>query len=316
MGDLSAFNGESPIGEWTLEIQDVAPGDGGTLREFSLEICVEGSFRPDEDGDGVFDDGDDLCLGTPAGVEVDVTGCPINRLPADNFLVEINSESCSNNNDGSIEITPVNTALAYTAVLDDGSSSLNSEFSSSGLFENLNAGTYSLCISATDGVITYQETCFEIVLTEPETLGVVSSLEGNVVSLQLAGGSLYNVELNGLVTQTEDSQIQLDLRDGLNTLNVTTNLPCQGNFLRTFVIGSVGILYPNPVGAETKLFLNQFTGNVNLKVFSAAGRLVMEDNKTINGSELVMDFSSLATGAYYLRIEGEGFNDAFKMIKQ
>ncbi|MEM9078543.1 MAG: reprolysin-like metallopeptidase [Bacteroidota bacterium] len=316
LGDLSAFNGESPSGEWILEVQDTAPGDGGVIEDFSLEICAEGAFRPDDDGDGVFDDGDDLCLGTPAGVEVDVTGCPVNRLPANNFLVEINSESCRSNNDGTVEITPVNTSLTYTAVLDNGSTPLNLEFTSSGLFNNLSAGTYSLCISATDGSIVYKETCFEIALMEPEVLGVVSSVGGDVVSLQLEGGSLYNVELNGLVTQTEDSQIELDLKEGLNTLKVSTNLPCQGSYLQTFVIGSVGILYPNPVGPETKLFLNQITGNVNLKVFSVTGRLVMEENKTISGSEIIMDFSSLSTGTYYLRVEGEGFSDVFKMAKR
>ena len=53
IGDLSAFNGESTLGNWTLEVSDTAPGDGGALQTFSLEICVEGDFRPDADGDGV-----------------------------------------------------------------------------------------------------------------------------------------------------------------------------------------------------------------------------------------------------------------------
>nr|WP_298995169.1 zinc-dependent metalloprotease family protein [uncultured Allomuricauda sp.] len=316
IGDLSAFRGEPTLGEWTLEVRDTAPGDGGSIQSFSLEICAEGNFRPDADGDGVFDDGDDLCLGTPAGTEVDVTGCPINRLPADNFLVEINSETCRNNNDGIIEITPVNNTLMYTAILDNGTTTTNSDFSSSGLFENLSAGNYSLCISATDGTINYQETCFDIVLTEPEPLSVVASAEGSIASLILDGGTLYNVELNGLVTQTEDLEIELNLKNGLNTLRVSTGLPCQGTFVRTFVVGSVGILYPNPVDEETKLFVNELRGDVNLKVFSATGRLVMEDNRTISASELVMDFSSLSTGTYYLRIEGEGFNDVYKLIKR
>ncbi|WP_435624412.1 reprolysin-like metallopeptidase [Flagellimonas sp.] len=316
ISSLSAFIGESPMGEWTLEVRDTAPGDGGVIQSFSLEICVEGSFRPDDDEDGVFDDGDDLCLGTPKGVEVDTSGCPVNRLPANNFLVEINSESCRNNNDGSVEIQAANMALAYTAILDDGVTPLNANFTSSGLFENLSAGTYSLCISATDGTITYQETCFDIILTEPEPLSVVSLVEDSIASLTMTGGTLYNVELNGLVTQTEDSQIQLDLKNGLNTLRVFTNLPCQGTYTKTFIVGTVGILYPNPVGSETKLFLNELTGSVNIQVYSNTGRLVMVDTKTISGSEVLMDFSSLSTGAYILRIEGDGFKDVFKMIKQ
>ena len=132
----------------------------------------------------------------------------------------------------------------------------------------------------------------------------------------MTGGNLYNVELNGVVTQTENSQIQLNLKNGLNTLRVSTNLPCQGTFQKTFVVGSIGVLYPNPIGEETKLFLNELTGSIKMQVFSVTGRLVMEDVKTIRGNELIMDFSSLSVGTYYLRVEGEGFNDTFKMIRR
>ena len=213
-------------------------------------------------------------------------------------------------------ITPTNTSLNYTAILDNGSNPENSKFSSSGIFENLNAGTYSLCISATDGTINYRETCFDIVLTEPQPLSVNASAEGSIASVSMTGGNLYNVELNGVVTQTENSQIQLNLKNGLNTLRVSTNLPCQGTFQKTFVVGSIGVLYPNPIGEETKLFLNELTGSIKMQVFSVTGRLVMEDVKTIRGNELIMDFSSLSVGTYYLRVEGEGFNDTFKMIRR
>ena len=316
IGDLSAFNGESTLGNWTLEVSDTAPGDGGALQTFSLEICVEGDFRPDADGDGVFDDGDDLCLGTPQGVEVDATGCPVNRLPSDNFLVQIESETCRGNNDGFVQITTSNSALMYSAVLDDGSSTRDLDFSESGIFAGLSAGTYTLCITATDGMVNFQETCFDIQITEPEPLSVFALQESNVVSLTLGGASLYNVELNGLVTQTENTGIQLDLKEGLNTLKVFTNLPCQGTYSATFVVGSIGILYPNPVGEETRLFLNEQTGDVNIKVFSTTGSLVMEDDEKVDGNELVLDFSGLATGTYYLRVEGEGYKEVFKMAKR
>ncbi|UWX56679.1 proprotein convertase P-domain-containing protein [Maribacter litopenaei] len=46
IGTLSSFYGESILGEWVLEIQDNAASDGGRLNNFSLEVCVEGDFRP------------------------------------------------------------------------------------------------------------------------------------------------------------------------------------------------------------------------------------------------------------------------------
>jgi len=40
-GDLSTFNGEGALGDWILTVTDTANQDGGSLLEFSLEVCVE-----------------------------------------------------------------------------------------------------------------------------------------------------------------------------------------------------------------------------------------------------------------------------------
>ncbi|MBU2922618.1 proprotein convertase P-domain-containing protein [Winogradskyella psychrotolerans] len=39
-GDLSAIYGESAAGDWTLTVVDDANGDGGSIEEFTLELCV------------------------------------------------------------------------------------------------------------------------------------------------------------------------------------------------------------------------------------------------------------------------------------
>ena len=316
LGFLSSLIGESVLGEWILEIQDVAASDGGALIGFSLDICVEGIFRPDEDEDGVFDDGDDLCLGTPKGVEVDTNGCPVNRFAADNFEIQVQSEACRSSNDGSITITPTDTSISYTAVL-DGGTPLNVDFTQGHTFENLIAGSYFLCISGTNGAITYQETCFSLVITEPEPLSAFATLVGRVLELTLEGGSLYNVELNGLVTQTRESKIQLQLEDGLNTLKVYTDLPCQGTHEEAFFFSSKPVLYPNPVEEdEAKVFLNGHVGTVEMEVFSMDGRLVLKREEQINGNDLEMDFSRLSSGMYLLRVKTNGIVQVIKLIKE
>ncbi|WP_190810753.1 reprolysin-like metallopeptidase [Flagellimonas sp. S3867] len=316
LGSLSSLNGETTLGEWTLEIRDTFANDGGSLVAFSLEVCAEGAFRPDDDEDGVFDDGDDLCLGTPKGVEVDTNGCPVNRFASDNFTVQIQSESCRNNNDGSVGITASDTSITYTAVLSGGSADLNMDFTDAHTFQNLNAGNYSLCITGTDGSITYQEVCFNVVIEEPALLSTFATVDENVLSLTMEGGSLYNVELNGLVTQTIDSEIQLELKEGLNTLKVFTNLSCQGSFEDTFFISSKPILYRNPVGADTRVFLNGFVGDLDIQVFSANGQMVMKTRRRMEGNELEMDFSGLQTGIYFMRIQGSEIYEEFKLIKE
>jgi subtilisin-like proprotein convertase family protein len=39
-GDLSLFNGESSLGDWTLFVVDDESGDGGSIETFTLELCV------------------------------------------------------------------------------------------------------------------------------------------------------------------------------------------------------------------------------------------------------------------------------------
>lgn len=316
LGSLASLEGESILGEWVLEIQDTAPSDGGTLLAFSLDICAEGTFRPDDDEDGVFDDGDDLCLGTPKGVEVDTNGCAIYRFASDNFEIEVQSETCRSSNNGSITIAPMNTSIAYTAVLEGGGAPVNVDFTNGHAFESLGAGEYSLCISGTNGLVTYEEVCFGIVITQPDVLDVEALLDASFLNLTMDGANLFNVELNGLVTQTESSKIQLSLQEGINTLKVYTDLPCQGVFEKTIFYSSRPIISPNPVITSTEIYLGGFEGNVGVEVFSANGQLVLTDVKKADGTNLQLNLSMLPKGIYYLGLEKNGVREMFKFIKK
>ena len=316
LGSLASLKGESILGEWTLEIEDTAAGDGGSLIGFSLDMCVEGAYRPDEDEDGVFDDGDDLCLGTPKGVEVDTNGCAIYRFASDNFEIEIESETCRTSNNGTITITPFDTSITYTAVLDGAEGTQSVDFTDSQTFDNLTAGEYSLCITGTNGLITYQEVCFNAVITQPDELDIDALVDSGIVTVDLSGATFYNVELNGLVTQTEDSKVQLDLQEGKNVLRVYSNLPCQGVVEKTLFYSSRPILSPNPVETVTEVYLGGYQGDVLLQIFTANGRLVLTDHRTVYGENLQLDLSNLSKGIYYLSMEKAGAKEMFKLVKK
>ncbi|SDQ21395.1 Por secretion system C-terminal sorting domain-containing protein [Flagellimonas zhangzhouensis] len=315
LGSLASLKGESILGEWVLRIEDTAASDGGALIGFSLEICVEGNYRPDEDEDGVFDDGDDLCLGTPKGVEVDTNGCAIYRFATDNFELEIESETCRTRDNGSITITPFDTAITYTAVL-NGDTSTALDFTDSLVIGSLNAGEYSVCITGTNGVITYEEVCFTAIITQPDVLDVAALLDASSVNLEMSGASLYNVELNGVVTQTSGSNLTLPLKEGANTLRVYSNIPCQGVVEKTLFYSSKPILSPNPVYTTTEVYLGRFEGLVGIEIFTANGRLVKIENRRVNGNDLELDLSGLSKGIYYMRINKEGLRETFKFIKE
>ena len=316
LGSLSAFIGESILGEWILEVNDNAASDGGLLKAFSLDICIEGSFRPDDDNDGVFDDGDDLCLGTPEGVEVDLTGCPVYRFANNNFSVSINSETCRSNNDGALDIVAQET-MDYDIAVTGNGVNVNDTFTNTYNLGNLASGTYTICIGGTDGGLVYEEHCFEVVITEPEVLGVASktSYDGKQTVLRLQGADLYNIELNGLFIQTTASEITLDLKEGNNTLKVFTNRSCQGVFEEQIFLSNQPVVHPNPFENGTKAFFGIQIESINVNIYASDGRFLGTKTYEVRGNELYLDFSAYPPGMYYVKFEGDKVKGTSKVIK-
>ena len=317
LGSLSSFYGESTLGTWTLEVSDTFTEDGGSINNFSLTICAEGQYRPDDDNDGVFDDGDDLCLGTPPGTEVDADGCPVYRFDQDNFALSVTSESCRGNNDGSIEIVPVQ-SLDYSISVSGPGTNINDNFTNGYSLSNLGAGVYQICISGTDGNITYETLCFEAVISEPEPINVnaVVSPDGVDLVLNLSGVEFFNIELNGILTRTSESVVTLKLDNGPNTLRVSGDLPCQGIFEETYFRGDRTLLSPNPVENEFSIFLVEVQDELRITVFDAQGRLFKQFSYTNALNQVDLDASSWPSGMYFISLKGESFNETHKMIKR
>jgi subtilisin-like proprotein convertase family protein len=317
LGSLSSFNGESILGEWVLEVKDNAPSDGGALTTFELEVCVEGAFRPDEDNDGVFDDGDDLCLGTQAGQEVDASGCPVYRFPNENFTVLLESESCRPNDDGKIQIIPKN-ILDYEVIVTGGGIDVAQSFRDNFTLSNLRAGTYTVCLTATEADIIYEEYCLDVVITQPDVLSVAAKvdLDLNQVALELMGSDIYNVELNGEMIQTSDSLLMLNLKKGINFLKVATNQSCQGVYEEKIIVSESPVVFPNPFFETTQIYLPFMEGKLEISIFSSDGRLVRTESRTLVGNAIPIDFNQLPSGLYYLTFKGELILETVKVIKR
>lgn len=317
LGNLSSFNGESIFGEWTLEVSDGAASDGGSLKAFSLDICIEGEFRPDADNDDVFDDGDDLCLGTPAGATVDTNGCQVLLFPENNFSLSAESESCRTSNDGEIVIN-TSTNLNYEVTVTGGGVNITENFTDSQTISDLSAGTYTVCFSAIEGTLNYLEQCFEVVISEPEPLGVSAkaSLDGNSVVLNLQGSDFYNIELNGIFIRTDQEEILLDLKKGVNALMVTTDVACQGVH-EEFLFNSAGaVIFPNPTTGTSTIFLSTVVENIRIEIFAEDGRFIRSENRSINGTEAELNFIGLPSGIYYVRFQGDTIKGTSKVIKR
>ncbi|MGB5378348.1 reprolysin-like metallopeptidase [Muriicola sp.] len=317
LGSLASLNGESSFGEWTLLVRDTAPADGGAIIGFTLDFCVEGVFRPDADGDEVFDDGDDLCLGTPPNTEVNADGCPVYRFEQSNFEIALGSESCVTSNDGRLEIN-AGVPLNYTVAINGNGVDISDSFTSIFELNTLSAGNYTACINGTDGSIFYEEYCFDFVITEPDPLSVLVALDpiNFQATIDLAGSALYNIELNGILTQTTQTPFTIDLKSGINTLKVTGGLSCQGAYEEVILIGTEPVIYPNPFVNELKAFLPAMETNVQVKVFNMLGQTVLSKSYTPGDRFITMDFAELPSGVYLLNLTGTRLNYATKVIKR
>jgi subtilisin-like proprotein convertase family protein len=317
LGSLATFNGESASGNWTLKISDTAPADGGALNGFNLEICVEGDLRPDDDGDGIFDDGDDLCPGTPPGTEVNPDGCPVYRFDPENFRIALNSESCIPSNNGSIEIT-ANEILDYNITLNGPGINVEDAFTSLYQLGNLAAGSYNICITGSDGIIEFEPFCFEVNIGEPEPLVVSTSLsaDGQQAVLQLEGADLYLVELNGIVQQVTTSEIMLDLKEGNNTLKVSTSLPCQGKYDEKIYVPRNPVLFPNPFNDELTINVGPLEGELEVAVYDAGGSLLERKKYVAHNGQIRLDFIGRPSGVYLIGLLGYELKGTFKVVKR
>ncbi|WP_304621896.1 reprolysin-like metallopeptidase [Robertkochia aurantiaca] len=312
---LETFKGEPVNGLWTLTVEDVAAEDGGSLNSFALDICVNGSFAPDSDNDGVFDD-DDLCPDTPPNTKVDVTGCPVFSLANDNFSIQTIGVSCRNNNDGSV-IIEADQTFNYTATLTGAGGEQISGFTSGTTFDNLSPGSYSLCITLQEQPDYAQ--CYEVIIDQPEALSVSQKIDESekTIELNLQGGELYTIRLNGLTTQTRDSELTLSLKEGLNSLKVSTDKSCQGVIEKTFIIGTQLSVFPNPATDLITLSGKELSNATGFSVYDLNGRLVLTGKPVITTSNTwKIDLSSIPSGMYIGSLNGIESEKTFKIVKK
>ncbi|WP_445386062.1 reprolysin-like metallopeptidase [Robiginitalea sp. IMCC44478] len=317
LGSLDSFRGESSLGTWTLRIDDTIPADGGQLNGFSLQLCVEGAFRPDADGDGVFDDGDDLCLGTPPGTEVDADGCPVYRFAPDQFEISTTAETCTGANDGTI-LVQASEPLDYNIRILGPGTNVDETFTS--VFEQLALapGTYQLCIDGTDGSIVYEEYCVDVVIQPPAFFEVTAlqSPDSKTVELSLSGSDSYLIRLNGQEQIVSGPAVTLQLPDGINTLEVEGIPVCRGTFQATFLTGSKISALENPVTDVLGIFITRADTQVDIKVFDTAGALLLMRDLQPSGNTVQISLGGLPTGLYFVQVENGNQKRVLKILKR
>jgi|GEM_PF-5957857 len=238
-------------------------------------------------------------------------------LPVTNFKLTITSASCKGSDNGSVEITAAQ-SLNYIATISGTDLSNSYSFTNSQTIQNLAAGTYAICIAAA-GQPSYQD-CFNVVITEPQDLSVYSTISPdlNSVNLVLSGGMQYNINLNNTLYTTSNSSITLPLKTGNNSLLVTTDKLCQGQFQKLINLSANITPYPDP-------FLNNLNVNLgednikNLKVeihSLSNGTLVYAKTMANQSGVLQVDLTAIRSGVYSLYLLMDGTEKVFKIQKR
>ena len=269
----------------------------------------------DDDNDGVSNE-DDLCPNTPFDATVDFFGCPYFMMPVDNFAVLITGETCLNSNNGKVYITAIET-YNYTATI-TGNDYLNTyKFTNDVEIRNLRQGMYKLCITVDEW--SGYSSCYDIVMSEPEPLAVITnkSTKDKKVSLDMSGSSNYHIDLNGFKFSTSDSNIDLSLKNGYNSIKVNTDLDCQGIYEEQIFISDGVLVYPNPFDDKINIYLGDLEGEkTEINIFSCLGQLVYSKSLNQPKDYVPIDTKTLPLGLYIVSVKTEGSLSKFKIVKK
>ena len=269
----------------------------------------------DDDNDGV-SDAEDLCTDTPFGDFVDIFGCSIFTLPANNFTVLTKSETCRDANNGIVNISAIE-IHDYTATLIGAIDTVIFKFTNAADIRNLRADNYNLCITIEDKPDYSQ--CFQVYISQPDDLKVKSQLDnsGKSLTFKMSGGTLYTIDFNGLKFNTTETELSLNLENGQNMVKIMADAACQGVYEKSFFLSDKPAAYPNPFDKQ----LNIYTGKncstkVDVKIYSYSGKLLLSNTYQSDNGSVEIITSGFKPGVYYVWMKSETLESTIKIVKE
>ena len=250
---------------------------------------------------------------------MDVNGCQVILLPANNFSVEVISASCIGKENGMIQITALNSSYNYYVSINnsDVPFSLNQANNFTSLLTGLGPEEYQICI-----FIQEQEEyshCFTVKIIEPAPLFARSRISesGKKATFDLSGSFKYLINHNGELTTYSNNEISLDLKPGQNIIKISTDLDCQGSYTEEIFVSEKIIFYPNPTDDYLQIYVSGQDHQVALELLDISGNFIREERKNVSSNRVVeIDLSSLDTGIYIIKVVGNTVNEAIKVVKK
>ena len=271
----------------------------------------------DDDNDGVADINDN-CPDTPEGSVVDLNGCVLFTLAANNYSIKSVSASCVGSNNGKIEVSAEDTSYTYQVNISgiDTTYSLSADNNHSLIIEDLEVGVYTInfTIDSQEGYIQ----SFETTITEPAPLQGKAQVDyfSKTAKLKLSGSEVYYIEVNGQMMASNSNDFSAPLKPGKNIIKVTTPLDCQGIYEEVLFMSEKLRYFPNPVQNELNITVPGTDSEINIEIFTDGGANLYRGTHSINGSRTIqLPMSRYKSGLYIVTCSGKTVNESFKIIK-
>ncbi len=281
------------------------------------ELQIVSKEYVDTDNDGVADINDN-CPDTPEGSVVDLNGCVLFTLAANNYSVKTVSASCIGSNNGKIEVSAQDTSYTYQVNISgvDSTYSLSADNNHSLVIEDLEVGAYTInfTIDSQEGYIQ----SFETSITEPAPLQGKAQVDyfSKTAKLKLSGSEVYYIEVNGQMMASNTNDFSAPLKPGKNIIKVTTPLDCQGVYEEVLFMSEKLRYFPNPVQNELNITVPGTDSEINIEIFTDGGANLYRGTHSINGSRTIqLPMSRYKSGLYIVTGSGKTVNESFKIIK-
>ncbi len=322
-GNLNDFIGKSSQGTWTLSVNNSVLNTKARLTEFNIKFCLDAKAITDDDADGYSNRADNcptMANKDQKDSDLDGVGDVCDTYPNEfnDIAVLKSEETCASRNNGAIEIQALEDDYAVNVT---GPNGYNKDFTfkaSSFKIPDLSSGTYNVCVRIP---ARSYETCFRIPISEPQPLSVSSFVNARDLSLTLllSGAKDYNVVVNNEPKRIlSRSNVNLNLKEGLNVIEVKTDLHCQGVYKEEIYIAKPSVLYPNPAEDLAYILVGGKLSQIDYVIYDIQGNALKGDSVIVDGSErrVAIDMSGLSSGNYFIKIYNGEDEETIKFIKR
>ncbi len=183
---------------------------------------------------------------------------------------------------------------------------------------NLGKGKYTICVSSPDD--DDFERCYETEFFEPDPLQVLTQLNALdlSVTIDLSGGENYNLKLNSSNYRLQNGRHQFALRSGLNLIEVSTDLNCQGKMVKEIYVSEDSSIYPNPASEVVNILVGGDAMKAKIMFFNLQGDLLHQRDVVLGlfNRSCQISVDSYTPGLYLIRVISADRIENFKFLKR